>query len=63
MSIEELNQELTSLRQRLQQLELENAELRHRVLESTTQLQQEISKRQAALRDRQQVSYSMFNLQ
>jgi len=63
MSSEELNQELTRLRQRLEQLETANTELRNKVLECTTQLQQEISERQAALRDRQQVEEQLQTAQ
>ncbi|MCC5635850.1 PAS domain S-box protein [Nostoc sp. CHAB 5844] len=63
MSIEELNQELTRLRQRLQQLETVNAELHHRVLEYTTQLQQEKRDRQQIedqLQTAQQFMYSVI---
>lgn len=55
MSIEELNQELTRLRQRLEQVETANTELRNKVLECNAELQQAISNQQAALRERQQV--------
>ncbi|OUL22730.1 hypothetical protein BV378_22660 [Nostoc sp. RF31YmG] len=63
MSIEELNQELTSLRQCLQQLKTDNAELRQAVLEYTTQLKQHKSERQAALHERQQIEEQLQTAQ
>ncbi|MBD2439483.1 sensor histidine kinase [Nostoc sp. FACHB-110] len=63
MSIEELNQELTSLRQCLQQLKTDNAELRQTVLEYTNQLQQHNRERQAALYERQLIEEQLQTAQ
>lgn len=63
MSIEELNQELTRLRQCLQQLTIDNAELSQAVLEYTTQLQQHKSEQQAALDERQRIEEELQTAQ
>ncbi|MHC5716797.1 MAG: PAS domain-containing protein, partial [Nostoc sp.] len=63
MSIEELNQELTRLRQCLEQLKTENAELRQAVLEYTTQLKQHKSEQQAALLERQRIEEQLQTTQ
>ncbi|BBD59009.1 PAS/PAC sensor signal transduction histidine kinase [Nostoc sp. HK-01] len=63
MSIEELNQELISLRQCLQQLKTDNAELRQTVLEYTNQLQQYKSEQQAALHERQRIEEQLQTTQ
>lgn len=63
MSIEELNQELTRLRQCLQQLKTDNAELRQAVLEYTTQLKQHKSEQQAALLERQRIEEQLQTTQ
>lgn len=63
MSIEELNQELISLRQCLQQLKTENAELRQTVLEYTKQVQQHKSEHQAALHERQLIEEQLQTAQ
>ncbi|MHC5916208.1 MAG: sensor histidine kinase [Nostoc sp.] len=63
MSIEELNQELTRLRQCLQQLKTDNTELRQAVLEYTTQLKQHKSEQQAALLERQRIEEQLQTTQ
>ncbi|MFN6487505.1 MULTISPECIES: sensor histidine kinase [unclassified Nostoc] len=63
MSIEELNQELISLRQCLQQLKTDNAELRQTVLEYNNQLQQHKSEQLAAMQERQLIEEQLQTAQ
>ncbi|MEJ1931939.1 PAS domain S-box protein [Nostoc sp. NIES-2111] len=62
MSIEELNQELTSLQQRLKEIETANAQLRNELLECNIQLQQEINERQQVEEKLQTAQRFMYSI-
>ncbi|BCL34337.1 PAS domain S-box protein [Nostoc sp. MS1] len=62
MSIEELNQELTSLQQRLKEVETANAQLCNELLECNIQLQQEINERQQVEEKLQTAQRFMYSI-